>query len=109
MLHRERILSACKDTPMERGKMPATTKDDLNAYLATAAGQKFATTHYTVAEVAALWKLSDDTIRRMFQEEPEVLVIEIPNKNPRFSRRRYRTLRIPEFVVERVYRRQAKP
>ena len=59
--------------------------------------------HYTVAEIAAVWKLSADTIRRLFRDEPGVLVI--GNQKPRYGRRRYLSLRIPEFVVERVHRR----
>jgi hypothetical protein len=60
-------------------------------------------THYSVAQVAAQWGLSEDTLRRLFEAEPGVLVIE-PRRG-RFSRRRYRTLRIPESVAERVHRR----
>ena len=59
--------------------------------------------HYTPAEVAQAWGVSADTIRRMFQGEPGVLVIE-PARS-RFSRRRYRTMRIPASVAERVHRR----
>jgi hypothetical protein len=67
---------------------------------------KFAVQHYTVAEIASFWKLSEDTIRRLFEREPDVLVIESPK--PRYGRRRYSTLRIPDFVVERVHRRQSR-
>jgi hypothetical protein len=58
--------------------------------------------HFSVAEVAERWNLSEDTVRRLFENEPGVLVIEPPRG--RFSRRRYRTLRIPESVMERVHR-----
>jgi hypothetical protein len=58
--------------------------------------------HYTVAEVAAMWNLSKDAIRRMFQNEPGVLVLA---NLTRGSKRRYITLRIPELVVERVHKR----
>jgi hypothetical protein len=58
--------------------------------------------HYTVTEVAEVWKLSPDKVRRLFDGESGVLVFE--NKSA-FSRRRYRTLRIPQSVFERVYRR----
>jgi hypothetical protein len=68
---------------------------------------KFAVPHYTVAELAAIWKLSEDTVPKLFEQEPDVLVI--GNQKPRYGRRRYLTLRIPEFVVERVYRRQSRP
>jgi AraC-like DNA-binding protein len=58
--------------------------------------------HYSVAQVAAQWGLSEDTVRRLFEHEPGVLVIEPPRG--RYSRRRYRTLRIPESVIARVHR-----
>ena len=58
--------------------------------------------HYTVDEIAQAWKLSRSKVRRLFENEPGVLVLE--NRGS-FSRRRYRTLRIPKSVVERVYRR----
>jgi|HubBroStandDraft_4_1064222.scaffolds.fasta_scaffold147989_2 hypothetical protein len=67
---------------------------------------KFAVQHYTVAEIASLWKLSDDTVRRLFEREPDVLVIEA--QKPRFGRRRKSTFRIPQFVVERVHRRLSR-
>jgi hypothetical protein len=57
---------------------------------------------YTVTEIAEVWKLSPDKVRRLFEGEPGVLVF--GNKGG-FSRRRYRTLRIPQSVLERVYRR----
>ena len=58
--------------------------------------------HFSVAQVAERWGLSEDTVRRLFENEPGVLVIEPPRG--RHSRRRYRTLRIPESVVERVHK-----
>lgn len=55
-------------------------------------------TIYTLAEVAERLKVNDDTVRRMFMKEPGVIVICFPRK----GRRLYRTLRIPESVLERV-------
>ena len=57
--------------------------------------------HYTVAEIAELWHLSTDAVRRLFENEPGVLVL----AGGGTKRLRYKTLRIPEHVVERVYRR----
>ena len=54
---------------------------------------------YTVAEVAALTGFSRDTITRMFQHEPGVLIIARPTTN---RKRRYRSIRIPRAVYERV-------
>jgi hypothetical protein len=48
------------------------------------------------------WSLSVETIRRMFEREPGVLIFENPDKG---SERRRRTMRIPEPVADRVYRR----
>ena len=62
----------------------------------------FAERHYTVAEIAALWNLSPDAVRKMFEHEPGVLVLGDPASS---HKRRYTTLRIPESVGRRVYRR----
>ena len=59
--------------------------------------------HLSVAQVAERWGLSADTVRRLFEHEPGVLVIE-PACGRMSRRRRYRTLRIPAAVVERVHR-----
>jgi hypothetical protein len=53
----------------------------------------------TVANVAALTGFSRDTITRMFQNEPGVLVLARPSAN---HKRRYRSIRIPRAVYERV-------
>ena len=55
--------------------------------------------HYTVPELAAIWNMSTDTVRRRFRNEPGVLII----SNPRKGTRVFETLRIPESVAERVY------
>jgi len=59
--------------------------------------------HYTPAEVAGMWKLSIDMVRRLFEGESGVLVIRNGGLTQR--KRRYRTLRIPQSVVDRVHRR----
>ena len=59
-------------------------------------------THYSAQELAALWGFSTDTIRRHFENEPDVLVL--GDKSPRGKRRRV-TLRIPESVAQRVQKR----
>jgi transcriptional regulator GlxA family with amidase domain len=58
--------------------------------------------HYSVEQLAEQWNVSRDTVRRMFLDEPGVLVIARPTKK---YRRPHRTLRIPQSVAERVYRR----
>jgi hypothetical protein len=69
-------------------------------------GPGFAERHYSVSEIAALWNLSADKVRRLFEDEPGVLVF--GDAQPRYGRRRHRTLRIPESVAERVYRRMLR-
>ena len=61
--------------------------------------------HYTPEELASLWSLSSDTVRRLFECESGVLIIERPRLQ---GRRRYRTLRIPESVAARVHRRLSR-
>ena len=63
---------------------------------------EFMERHYTVAEIAAMWNLSKDTVRRMFQNEPGVLVL---GARPSGRKRGYLTLRIPQAVLERVHSR----
>jgi excisionase family DNA binding protein len=55
----------------------------------------------TVAEVAERLNLDRETVRRLFLNEPGVLVICAPRK----GRRIYRTLRIPQSVYRRVVTR----
>jgi hypothetical protein len=56
--------------------------------------------HFSVAELSELWNLSRDSIRRLFENEPGVLVF----TGIRTHKRTYKTLRIPENVALRVYR-----
>src|SRR5713226_5912427 len=58
--------------------------------------------HYAVAEVAAMWNLSVDSVRRIFGDEVGVVVL--TNKN-RQEKRAYRSLRIPQSVAARVHRK----
>ena len=74
----------------------------------TDAGERprFAIKHYSVSEVASLWGLSDDLVRKMFEKEPGVLAI--GDNGPRIRKRRYTTLRIPEDIVARVHKRLSR-
>jgi hypothetical protein len=56
---------------------------------------------YTPKELAELWQLSENSIRRLFQDEPGVFIL--GDSNPR-GKRGYTTLRIPEAVALRVFR-----
>jgi hypothetical protein len=62
----------------------------------------FAERHYAVQEIAAMWNLSRDAIRKLFEDEPGVIAL---GDGGSACKRRYRTLRIPESVVQRVHRR----
>ncbi len=57
--------------------------------------------HYSVAELAKLWRLDHSTIRRMFQDEPGVF------RHGKAARRDgkpdYVTLRIPRSVARRFH------
>lgn len=67
---------------------------------------RFALKHYTVGEIAELWNLSDDAVRKIFGKEPGVLLL--GEAGPTIRKRRYTTLRIPQDVVERVHRRMSQ-
>jgi hypothetical protein len=58
--------------------------------------------HYKPAELAEKWGFSYRTVLRIFEDE--VGVIRIGSPETRFKRRRY-SIRIPESVAERVYKR----
>jgi len=57
--------------------------------------------HYAAAEVAGLWHLNVETVRRLFEHEPGVVVLQAA----RAGKRPYRTLRIPQSVLDRVHKR----
>jgi hypothetical protein len=62
--------------------------------------------HYSPAEIAELWSLSADCVRKIFENEPGVLVI--GNGQVKRGKRSYTTLRIPQSVLDRVHRRMAR-
>lgn len=63
--------------------------------------EPFAERHYTVNELAAMWSLSGEFVRQLVQHEPGVTEW----VRQQAGRRRYRVLRVPQSVAERVYRR----
>lgn len=58
--------------------------------------------HYTAAQVAELWQFDAETIRRLFQDEQGVVVLQAPIKK---GKRSYKTIRIPQSILERVHKR----
>lgn len=61
--------------------------------------------HYRPEELAELWGVHPETVRRLFRNEDGVM--KIGNRRSTRYRRAYTTLRIPASVAERVYRRLA--
>jgi hypothetical protein len=59
-------------------------------------------THYSPAQVAEIWGLDVDTVRSLFEDEPNVLIVNRPGTR---HKRRYRTFKIPESVMVRVHNR----
>ena len=56
---------------------------------------------FTLDEVAAMTGFSRSTVARLFDREPGVIVLERPTT---MNKRRYRSIRIPHAVYERVIR-----
>src|ERR1035441_9954640 len=66
---------------------------------------KWTESHYSVEELATMWGLSNDTITRIFENEPGVFdASRNPHGRKERRKRRHRKLMIPESVVIRVYR-----
>ncbi len=63
--------------------------------------------HYTVQEVAKLWAMSPDTVRRLFEDDPQVLKVSMPRllKNARKRKPRV-SLSIPASALERLHHQQ---
>ena len=57
---------------------------------------------YTVDDVAAMMGLSRRTVIRLFEIEPGVMILERPERT---HKRRFRSIRIPRTVYERVANR----
>ena len=56
---------------------------------------------FTVREVAELTGFSVRTVTRMFENQPGVIVLE---REEKMHKRRYRSIRIPRVVYERIIR-----
>lgn len=65
--------------------------------------------HYTTQEIAALWGVSDWTIRRIFEGEPGVLRLSRPRKLGKRTNKPQVTLRIPSSVASRLHQRESLP
>jgi hypothetical protein len=60
----------------------------------------FEETHWRARDLAKKWGLSPAAIRKMFRDEPGVILIGQKGSN---SKRSYRVMLIPSSVAERVY------
>ena len=77
------------------------SQNDRNVELRGECDNAFEERHFTIAEVAAMWNLSDEFVRQLVRDEPGVT--EWVRQKP--GRRRYRVLRIPRTVLDRLYKR----
>ena len=66
----------------------------------------FTDQHYTVPQLAKLWRLGESTLRNWFRDEPGVL--KFGHESTRHKAKNYVSLRIPEQVARRVYERHLK-
>jgi hypothetical protein len=55
--------------------------------------------HYRPEDIAELWQLDVSTVRKIFRDVPGVL---------KHGDERYRTLRIPQSVLDRYHRERAR-
>jgi hypothetical protein len=62
--------------------------------------------HFTPQELAELWRLDESTVRRMFLDEPGVLVY--GKEKRRDGHRDYVTLRIPASIAAKVHERRRR-
>jgi len=77
---------------------------DANGGAVSSLAEALSARYYSVKEIADLLNLSQDCVRKLFQNEPGVLVL--GDQSTKYKRR-YTTLRIPESVFSRVVRRMS--
>jgi hypothetical protein len=77
--------------------MDTSTQAELSP-LSGAAGEQ----HLTIQQIAKLWNLHADSVRKLFEHEAGVLVF---GHGEKLHKRRYQTLRVPASVAARVHRR----
>jgi AraC-like DNA-binding protein len=76
---------------------------DLVAYFDTIGARQVEDELYSIAEVATRLKISAVKVARMFEDEPGVIDLGAPEMK---HKRRYRILRIPASVVNRVLQKR---
>ena len=55
--------------------------------------------HFSVKQLAELWGFSQRTIRRLIEDEPELVTIRRDSRN----KRTYRRVQVPASVTERIH------
>lgn len=60
---------------------------------------KFSEPHFSVSQLATLWRFSRHTIRRMVMNEPDVLRLKIGPKG------KHTTYSVPQSVARRIHSR----
>lgn len=63
--------------------------------------------HYTPKQVAEMWAVSDETVRKLFADEPDVLRISLPRVLRRAKARTKTSLRIPLSALRRVHQQRS--
>lgn len=58
---------------------------------------------YSILDLAALHNLSRAKVTQLYEDEPDVLVLQVKDS----KKRRYRTIRVPPHVYRRVRHRMA--
>ena len=71
--------------------------------MATRDKPDFRERHYTVPELAKIWRMAPNTIRSWFAGRDDVITFGT-GKLTKSRRRTYLSIRIPESVASRVYR-----
>jgi hypothetical protein len=74
---------------------------DANGGTSQSATEVLSLRYYSAREIAELLNLSQDSVRKLFQDEPGVLVL--GDQSSKYKRR-YTTLRIPDSVLRRCQR-----
>ncbi len=62
--------------------------------------------HYSVDEIAELWGISPQSVRRLFRDEPGVLKLSMPVLQAR-KHKVHETLRVPASVLARLHQQRS--
>lgn len=91
-----RAKANCCVLPTENGSYALPTENPFPLHLQR---------HFHVNELAELWGMSPNAVRRWFEDEPDVLKITVGYRRGKDHRI---CLRIPESVAKRVHRKKCR-